>query len=57
MPGNLPVQFEQEFVGWIFREIVTGEFGSVAIVFRAVIYELEEIDMLLCGSRPVAFVV
>ena len=53
----MSLYFEEEVAGWIFGEIVAGEFGCVAVVLRAVIDELKEIDLLICWGRLVAFVV
>ena len=45
----VPFYFQQEFRRDLFRKIIAGEFGAMAVVVRAVIDELEEIDLLIGG--------
>jgi len=46
---SVPLYFKEEFRRNVFWEIIAGEFGTVAIVVRAVIDELKEIDLLVGG--------
>lgn len=53
---GVALQFEEEIASGIGREVVAGEFGGLAVVFGAVVDELEEVDLFAGGSGIVAVV-